>query len=449
MLASPDPHRVFAADPANVRSQYEALPYPPRQAADERQRLLRTWLEDLAMINHYCYAGRQDFRGGFRALIAGGGTGDATIFLAEQLRGTTAQIVHLDFSLASIAIARQRAAIRKLNNIVWVHDALLNLPTLGLGKFDYINCSGVLHHLPDPDAGLRALLAVLKEDGALGMMVYASYGRTGVYQLQTLLRLLQDGVTDDAARLAHASAVLQCLPASHWFKRGEDLHQDHKIGDAGIYDLLLHGQDRSYTVGEVFDWFQEQHALHLNFSDVQRGRAAYLPHLMAGRHSFPGLDAIQAAPLRRQHEIAELLTGDLIMHTFYATPSGDRTAPYGDPDYVPFYYHEPLDGETLAKVFGVNRGQPFAFHHSHSGVSVMLDPGRHGTSILRLIDGQRSFGQIFSLLQAMQASTGQRPASYPEFFADFRACFEVLNAIERLLLRHCSVVPLQPAVARP
>lgn len=32
---------------------------------------------------------------------------------------------------------------------------------------------GVLHHLPDPDAGLRALRDVLEVSGALQLMVYA------------------------------------------------------------------------------------------------------------------------------------------------------------------------------------------------------------------------------------------------------------------------------------
>ncbi|UUZ71957.1 hypothetical protein LP415_25345 [Polaromonas sp. P1(28)-8] len=72
-----------------VRSQYEALPYPPCNPEDDRQRLVLTWLEDLPMINHYCFAGKQSFRNGFRALVAGGGTGDATIFLAEQLARPT------------------------------------------------------------------------------------------------------------------------------------------------------------------------------------------------------------------------------------------------------------------------------------------------------------------------------------------------------------------------
>ena len=117
-----------------VRNQYEALPYPPCSPQDEHQRLVLTWLEDLPMINHYCFAGRQSFKNGFRALVAGGGTGDATIFLAEQLRSigaTNAEIVHLDMSEASIALARERAQIRGLGNIRWVHDSLLNLPALG------------------------------------------------------------------------------------------------------------------------------------------------------------------------------------------------------------------------------------------------------------------------------------------------------------------------------
>ena len=60
----------------------------------------------------------------------------------------------------------------------------------GLGPFDYIDCCGVLHHLPDPLAGLRSLVSVLAPGGGLGLMVYAPHGRTGVYMLQDALRLL-------------------------------------------------------------------------------------------------------------------------------------------------------------------------------------------------------------------------------------------------------------------
>lgn len=80
--------------PANylpdVKNQYDALPYPARNPADEGKRLVLTWLDDLPMVNHYCFAGRQTFANGIRALVAGGGTGDGAIFLAEQLNHTNA-----------------------------------------------------------------------------------------------------------------------------------------------------------------------------------------------------------------------------------------------------------------------------------------------------------------------------------------------------------------------
>ena len=81
-------------------------------------------------------------------------------------------------------IAKQRASIRGLNNITWMHTSLLDLPSLDIGKFDYINCSGVLHHLESPQEGLAALNSVLKQDGAILIMVYAKYGRTAIYQIQ-------------------------------------------------------------------------------------------------------------------------------------------------------------------------------------------------------------------------------------------------------------------------
>ncbi|WP_211466263.1 class I SAM-dependent methyltransferase [Collimonas silvisoli] len=423
-----------------VRDQYESLPYPPCNPKDEKKQLVRTWLESLPMINHYCFSGKQSFRKQFRVLVAGGGTGDATIYLAEQLRDTDAEIVHLDLSQASIAIARERAEIRDLKNITWIQDSLLNLPQLQLGKFDYINCSGVLHHLENPDTGLKMLRAVLKDTGAMGIMVYATHGRIGVYQMQELMRLVNHDESDADIKIGNTKEILSSLPASNWFRRGEDLHHDHKLGDAGIYDLLLHSQDRAYTVGELYDWIQDTHGLNLELTDVGRGRSPYLPHMVLGKKPPKNLDTIKQQASRKQYEMGELLIGNVITHSFYVTRSEACKAPYGDADYVPFFYHEPLTGPLLAQVFSTNKGRPFALNHQHSGVGLMVNPGKYGARILRHVDGKNTFQQIFDTIRAEPEFSHAAPSNQ-DFFADFFESFDTLNALERLLLRHVSIDP--------
>ena len=188
-----------------VRDQYEAYPYPARDPKDERTRLIAGSPSNLAEIDHYVFAGRGDFAKPFRALIAGGGTGDAAIMLAQQLsdwareRGASApgEVVYLDLSGAAREIAEARARARGLTNISFHQGSLLELPGLGLGGpggFDYIDCCGVLHHLEDPPAGLAALTEVLQAAGGMGLMVYAPLGRTGVYPAQAMLRGLGEGL---------------------------------------------------------------------------------------------------------------------------------------------------------------------------------------------------------------------------------------------------------------
>ena len=434
-------YNIMSEPTGSVRAQYEALPYPARNPADESKRLLRTWLDDLPMINHYCFAGRQTFGNGFRALVAGGGTGDATIFLAEQLKHTDARIVHFDFSAASMAIAQARSAARGLTNIEWIRDSLLNLSTLRLAPFDYINCVGVLHHLDDPDAGLKALCAVLKPDGAMGLMVYAEVGRTGVYHMQSLLRAI-DADREDigmAAKIDEAREVLSALPNSNWFKRGEDLYQDHRVGDAGLFDLLLHSRDRAYTVGELFDWLVDGYGLSLEFSSVYNGRSVYLPHWVGGPNVPAVLAQMVALPKRRQYEIAELLRGTITTHDFFVTRSPAMRAPYGNADYVPMFFHEPVTGPELSRIFRQSQGRPFLLDHSHTGIKLKVSPGKYVSRILFHIDGKKSFREIFDLVRADDTLKGPPPDD-DALFADFVPVYEIFNAIDRILLRHGSIL---------
>jgi ubiquinone/menaquinone biosynthesis C-methylase UbiE len=426
-----------------VREQYELLPYPPVNPQDERKRLQQTWTESLPLLNHYGFGGRQSFRGGFRALVAGGGTGDATIYLAEQLRHTDAEVVHLDLSKASIAIAQERAAIRGLKNIRWVQDSLLRLPELDLGRFDYINCSGVLHHLADPDAGLLALKSVLKEGGAMGIMVYGAVGRTGVYHVQQMLRLANGGL-EAREQIAHAREMLKQLPPTNILKRCEDLFgHEWANSDSGLFDLLLHTQDRAYTVEQLWTWLVDQRGFHMELTDVHRGRFPYMPEMTLAPDAARSRALLPGMPLRARQAMSELMLGDLITHSFYLTV-GEAKAPYGDADYVPFVYHEPLPPETLEQVFTPPPGaRRITLAHPFLGLKVEVDAGQHAARILRHVDGKRTFGEIFDIVRSERR--GFTPGNAPDnaaLFADFKPAFDCLNAIERLLLRHKDCPPV-------
>ncbi|MFN4090920.1 MAG: class I SAM-dependent methyltransferase, partial [Alphaproteobacteria bacterium] len=236
-----------------VIAQYEALPYPARDPRDEAKRLVTGSPSHLDEVNHYVFGGRLDVARPLRVLVAGGGTGDATVMLAQQMadRGVPGEIVHLDLSAASRRVAAARVAARGLDNVRFVAGSLLEVADLAPGPFDYVDCCGVLHHLEDPGAGLAALVSVLAPHGGLGLMVYGAVGRQGVYETQDLLRLLAPVDRPPEERLAVAKRLLPGLPVTSPLRRNPFVRDHVGGGDAGLYDLLLHPRDRAYRVPDV------------------------------------------------------------------------------------------------------------------------------------------------------------------------------------------------------
>ena len=105
---------------------------------------------------------------------------------------------------------------------------------MNLGEFDFINCVGVLHHLPDPEVGLAALLPSLASDGAMAVLLYGKIGRIGVYHAQEILRRLPLAASF-AERVHQARRLLAKLPRTNWLARSAELHPDlHQGGDAAL-----------------------------------------------------------------------------------------------------------------------------------------------------------------------------------------------------------------------
>ena len=100
-------------------------------------------------------------------------------------------------------------------------------------------------------------------------MVYGSIGRTGVYQAQRLLRIINSAELGVDKELLVAGKVLQYLPNNNWFKRAEELSNDHiKYGASGTYDLLLHKRDISFSINQVSDWIAKENLNVVNFVNI-------------------------------------------------------------------------------------------------------------------------------------------------------------------------------------
>jgi SAM-dependent methyltransferase len=403
----------------HLAGQYEAYPYPKRDPRDEAKRLVVGSPSHIREIDHWVFGATRSAATPLNALFAGGGTGDGTIMLAQQMTslGRAGSVTWLDRSAAALAIARGRAQARGLTNIQWQQRSLLELPASGLGPFDYIDCCGVLHHLPDPAQALRALLSVLAPGGGMGLMVYAPHGRTGVYMMQDVLRRLAPPEQPPQQRLDIARRVMKHLPETQWLRHNRNFDDHINGGDAGLYDLLLNPRDRAFTVPE-FNALLGDAGLRVAcwVEPVRYDPAPMLPD--------PKLRArLEALDLTERAALAEALAGNMAVHIVYCVRA-DEPAGKADPfaqTSVPACRE--IDGEALKR--GIRPDGTLIVNFDGRRVPVPLPP--LAAAILPLIDGQRSIGDIGGILAA-------RGTKADAFTKAWTQAFTALERINRVLL---------------
>ena len=400
-------------DSAPVRAHYEALPYPTRDPADERHRLITGSPSHLDELNHYVFGGRLDMGKPFRALVAGGGTGDVAIMLAQHLadRVPGGHVDYLDLSAASQAVARARAEVRGLTNITFRQGSITEPPDFA-APFDYIDCCGVLHHLPDPDLGVRCLADLLRPGGGMGIMVYGVLGRTGVYPAQAALRALAPE-PDMRRRLKVLRQMLRDAPETNWLKRNPFL-SSLSDDDAALADLLLHPIDRAYTVPEVAA-LADQAGLTVSALMVpaRYDPATYLSDkdLLKRARKLAWLDACA---------LAENLSGAIKAHIVYLTKGTPREkAVAGIADAA-----VPVLLRTDASALAASLAQRPEIKTTLDGVPVTYPVDPEAARIVGLVDGVRT-------IAALREDSGVK-----NFDVRFRTLYRALNNLNLMLLRH-------------
>lgn len=316
-------------------------------------------------------------------LIAGCGTSQAAKYAARYPK---ARVVGIDVSSTSIDETRRLAVQHDLDHLE-VHE----LPIEHIGElgetFDQIVSTGVLHHLADPVAGLTALTAVLADGGALDAMLYAPYGRTGVYMIQEYCRLL--GVTPERSEIEELIATLRELPLGHplghLLRNTPDFADDDALADA-----LLNPRDQAYSVPQVFALLDGA-GLRLNRWTRQ---APYLPQCGSMRE-LPHGRRIAALPVAEQYTAMELYRGTMVRHSFIAQRADEPAVEVRFDDDA-WQRLVPVRTTTSSAVTErVPQGVAAALlNRAHTDPDLVLFATDQQYRAFEMIDGQRSFGEI-------------------------------------------------------
>jgi SAM-dependent methyltransferase len=239
-------------------------------------------------------------------LIAGCGTSQAARY---ALREPDAQITAIDISATSLHYTHELKQRHRLDNLELHQLSILDIESLGK-TFDQIVCTGVLHHLVDPSLGLESLRNVLKPNGVMQIMVYAKYGRTGIYMLQSYCRLL--GINSSDQELLDLGAALTSLPEDHPLTHLLSHAKDFQHPEA-LADALLHPQDDAFTVPQVYEWLER--------CGMSFGRwfeqAPYIPQCGVLAKT-PHAARLNSLPEPTQHAAVELFRGTITQHNFIA-----------------------------------------------------------------------------------------------------------------------------------
>ncbi len=271
-----------------VARQYERYPYPPPMDDVTSAAGGEEWFDPSHC--HRIFWPDRDYKPDLDILVAGCGTNQAAIF---ALANPAASVVGIDVSESSLNNERQLKDKHQLSNLRLHRLPIEEVSTLER-DFDLVVSTGVLHHMADPAAGMKALGGCLRRDGVLAVQLYARYGRLGVDIVESIFQDL--GLGQDDQSIEAAGKIILSLPSNHLIHghlaaaaqsilppetEVSALFEADKA--TWVTDTFLHGRQRTYTVEECMDLVASAGLIFQGW----RYKTPYYPHeLFSPGHSI-------------------------------------------------------------------------------------------------------------------------------------------------------------------
>ncbi|MEA2003319.1 MAG: class I SAM-dependent methyltransferase [Actinomycetota bacterium] len=367
-----------------IVSFYERHPYPP--PVDDLDDYRVRWSDPtVRRAEHHLLFPGHSFQEDLQVLVAGCGTFQAA---RHAMRWPGGRVVGIDVSDTSIRHTQALKQRYELANL-----ELHQMPIERVGEldrqFDLIVCTGVLHHLVDPDAGLRALRSVLRSGGAMLIMVYAPYGRTGVTMMQEYARRLEIGTSQE--EIGDLARSLVEIPRDHPLDSLLRNSPDFRKSDA-LADALLNPRDRTYSVPEFFDYIERS-----GFVFGRWYRQAPYRAECGALLTIPHASRLAALPPAEQYAAVELFRGSMSRHSAVI---------HRDDDPLDRWQYEP-DNTVLTEAIPIRLPQTLTIeerlppgaaavliNRSHPYPDLVVPIDHLEKRLIDAIDGRRSITEI-------------------------------------------------------
>lgn len=180
-----------------------------------------------------------------RIWVAGCGTNQA---IYTALRFPRAEVVGSDLSEVSLSVAETNAKTLGLSNLKLRQESLNAVEYSR--EFDYIICTGVIHHNAVPSTPLRNLARALHPNGVLELMVYNRFHRTFTTAFQEAVRVIT-GHTGNKFNHEEELAVAMAIAKSRAMSSNSRMTAYRDFPEARFADTLIQPVEHSYTVDSL------------------------------------------------------------------------------------------------------------------------------------------------------------------------------------------------------
>ena len=117
---------------------------------------------------------------------------------------------------------------------------------LGGDRFQFIDCYGVLHHIPDAVSALNSIPALFTTGALLRILVYSKYARRPAQSIRTAMKIL------DINEISELKKIYKKARDGSRFKEYLDSTYESKF-DSGLADMFLHPYAKTYTINELLE----------------------------------------------------------------------------------------------------------------------------------------------------------------------------------------------------